>query len=287
MRLGAVYPQNELGGDPDAVRRIGQAVEELGYDHLLAYDHVLGAVHEGRTPPLTGPYTEHDPFHDPFVLFSYLAGRTERIEFVTGILIAPQRQTALIAKQAADLAVLSGNRFRLGVGNGWNHVEYDALGEDFHTRGARLGEQVELIRRLWSQPVVDFDGRFDRVERAGILPVPEQPIPIWFGAASEPAFRRAVRLGDGLIFAGSIQRIRKSWARIQKMLDEEGRDPTTFGGEAGFEASSNPHAIIAEIEEWTALGGTHMCVKTLNAGFTSVDQHIDYFAAVAHALGRA
>jgi probable F420-dependent oxidoreductase len=287
MRLGAVYPQNELGGDPDAVRRIGQAVEELGYDHLLAYDHVLGAVHEGRIPPLTGPYTEHDPFHDPFVLFSYLAGRTERIEFVTGILIAPQRQTALIAKQAADLALLSGNRFRLGVGNGWNHVEYDALGEDFHTRGARLEEQVGLIRRLWAEPVVEFAGRFDAIDRAGILPVPDQPIPIWFGAASEPAFRRAARLGDGIIFATTLQQSRRAWTRIQEMLAEEGRDPATFGGELGFPASEPPHAIVAEIEEWTALGGTHISVRTLGARFTSVDQHIDYFAAVAHALGRA
>ncbi|MCU1456144.1 MAG: class F420-dependent oxidoreductase [Actinomycetia bacterium] len=287
MRVGAVFPQNELGNDPDAVRRIGQAVEELGYDHLLAYDHVLGAVHEGRNPPLTGPYTEHDPFVDPFVLFSYLAGRTERLEFVTGILIAPQRPTVLIAKQAADLAVLSDNRFRLGVGIGWNYVEYEALGQDFHTRGARLEEQVGLIRRLWTEPVVQFDGKSERIDRAGILPRPSRPIPIWFGAASERAFRRAARLGDGLIFATPLQQSRKAWDRVQSMLEQEGRDPAAFGGEIGFPASEAPHAIVDAVEQWTALGGTHISVRTLGAGFTSVDQHIDYFAAVAHALGRA
>src|SRR3984957_18542098 len=147
--IGVVYPQTELRGDPEAVRRIGRAVEDLGFDHLSAYDHVLGAVHADRNPPLTGPYTEHDPFHDPFVMFAYLAGITQRLQFVTGILILPQRQTVLVARQAADLDLLSGDRLRLGVGIGWNYVEYTALGQDFHARGKRLAEQVELLRRLW------------------------------------------------------------------------------------------------------------------------------------------
>src|SRR5207237_6655780 len=149
IQIGAVYPQNELQGDPTAVRRIGTAVEEMGYAHLLAYDHVLGAVHADRTPPLTGPYTEHDPFHDPFVMFAHLAGITERIGFATGILILPQRQTALVARQAADVDLLSGSRLRLGVGVGWSHVEYEALGQYFHTRGARQEEQIDLLRRLF------------------------------------------------------------------------------------------------------------------------------------------
>jgi probable F420-dependent oxidoreductase len=150
MQIGVVYPQNELRGDPTAVRRIGRAVEDLGFDHLLAYDHVLGAVHADRTPQLTGPYTEHDPFHDPFVMFAYLAGVTERIRFGTGILVLPQRQTALVARQAADVDLLSGGRLRLGVGVGWNYVEYEALGQDFRTRGARQEEQIELLRRLFT-----------------------------------------------------------------------------------------------------------------------------------------
>src|ERR1700683_4534107 len=146
MQIGAVYPQIELRGDPRAVRRLGLAVEELGFDSLLAYDHVLGAVHADRTPQLTGPYTEHDPFHDPFVMFAFLAGITERIEFATGVLILPQRQTALVARQATDVDLLSGGRLRLGIGIGWNHVEYEALEQDFSTRGAREEEQIELLR---------------------------------------------------------------------------------------------------------------------------------------------
>ena len=175
LQVGVVYPQTELAGDPSAVRRIGRAVEDLGFDHLLAYDHVLGAVHADRTPPLTGPYTEHDPFHDPLVMFAYLAGVTERIGFGTGILVLPQRQTALVARQAADVDLLSGGRLRLGVGVGWNYVEYQALGEDFHTRGARQEEQIELLRRLFTEPVVDFAGRFDRVDRAALVPKPTRP----------------------------------------------------------------------------------------------------------------
>ncbi len=189
MQIGVVYPQTELRGDPTAVRRIGRAVEDLGFDHLLAYDHVLGAVHADRTPPLTGPYTEHDPFHDPFVMFAYLAGITERIGFATGILILPQRQTALVARQAADVDLLSGGRLRLGVGVGWNHVEYEALGQDFRTRGARQEEQIELLRRLFTEPVVDFSGRFDRVDRAALVPKPARPIPIWLGGSSRGGVR--------------------------------------------------------------------------------------------------
>lgn len=165
MQVGVVYPQNELHGDPNAVRRLGIAIEEMGFDHLLAYDHVLGAVHARRTPPLTGPYTERDPFHDPLVMFAHLAAITDRIGFATGILVLPQRQTALVARQAADVDLLSGGRLRLGVGVGWNPVEYQALGQDYRTRGARQEEQIELLRRLFMEPVVDFTGRFDRVDR--------------------------------------------------------------------------------------------------------------------------
>src|ERR1700674_3842813 len=204
MEIGVVYPQNELRGDPSAVRRIGKAVEDLGFDHLSAYDHVLGAVHADRTPPLTGPYTEHDPFHDPFVMFAYLAGITERIQFTTGILVLPQRQTALVARQAADLGLLSGGRLRLGVGIGWNFVEYEALGQDFHTRGARQEEQIQLLRRLFTEPVVDFSGRFDRVDRASLMPKPARSIPIWLGGSGDVAFDRAAPLpGDCIFLAGN------------------------------------------------------------------------------------
>ena len=163
---------------------------------------MLGAVHADRTPPLTGPYTEHDPFHDPFVMFAYLAGITERIGFATGVLVLPQRQTALVARQAADVDLLSGGRLRLGVGVGWNHVEYEALGQDFRTRGARQEEQIELLRRLFTEPVVDFSGRFDRVDRAALVPKPARSIPIWLGGSGDAAFDRAARLADGFIFFG-------------------------------------------------------------------------------------
>jgi probable F420-dependent oxidoreductase len=202
MQIGVVYPQTELRGDPNAVRRIGRAVEDLGFDHLLAYDHVLGAVHADRMPPLTGPYTEHHPFHDPFVMFAYLAGITERIGFATGILILPQRQTALVARQAADVDLLSGGRLRLGVGVGWSPVEYEALGQDFHARGARQEEQIQLLRRLFTEPVVDFSGRFDRIDRAALVPKPARSIPIWLGGYGEKAFERAARLADGFMFVG-------------------------------------------------------------------------------------
>ena len=202
MRVGAVFPQTEIGSDPADVRRWATTVEDLGYDHILAYDHVLGAVHADRARQLPGPYGEHDPFHDPFVMFAYLAGITERTGFATGVLVLPQRQTALVARQAADVDLLSGGRFRLGVGVGWNYVEYEALGEDFGTRGARQEEQVKLLRRLFTEPVVDFSGRFDRVDRAALVPKPARPIPIWLGGSSEAAFDRAARLADGFIFFG-------------------------------------------------------------------------------------
>ena len=232
VQIGVVYPQNELAGDPTAVRRIGRAVEDLGFAHLLVYDHVLGAVHADRTPQLTGPYTERDPFHDPFVMFAYLAGITERISFATGILILPQRPTALVARQAADVDLLSGGRFRLGVGIGWNYVEYGALGQDFHTRGARQEEQIELLRRLFTEPVVDFSGRFDRVDRAALLPKPTRPVPIWLGGSGDKAFDRAARLADGFIFlGGGIDLCVDAWKRLRGRVSGLERSVEEFGGD--------------------------------------------------------
>lgn len=286
MQIGVVYPQIELGGSPDAVRAYGRAAEELGFDHLLAYDHVLGAVHADRQPPLTGPYTEHDPFHDPLVLFAYLAGMTTTLGFVTGVLILPQRQTALVARQVADLDLLSGGRFRLGVGVGWNYVEYDALGQDFHTRGKREEEQIELLRRLWSEPVVDFAGRFDRVERAGAHPRPAAPVPIWLGGYGGKAFERAVRVGDGFIFGGPIDRTIDAWQRLRAMVADAGRDPAAFGAEAVILTRQGADAVAGKIDEWDAVGGTHVAINTMSLGFTHVDEHIDYLSTVAKTLGR-
>src|ERR1700678_344442 len=224
MEIGVVYPQIELRGDPTAVRRFAVAAEDLGFDYLLSYEHVLGAVHADRSPPLSGPYTEHDPFHDPFVMFAYLAGITHRIRFATGILVLPQRQTALVARQAADVDLFSGGRLRLGVGVGWNHVEYEALGQDFHTRGARQEEQIQLLRRLFAEPVVDFSGRFDRIDRAALLPKPAGPIPIWLGGSGEKAFDRAARLADGFIlFSGGVDQATEVWAQLRERVARAGR----------------------------------------------------------------
>jgi len=285
MQIGVAYPQTELQGDPTAVRRIGKAVEDLGFDHLLAYDHVLGAVHADRTPPLTGPYTEHDPFHDPFVMFAYLAAVTERIRFTTGILVLPQRQTALVARQATDVDLLSDGRLRLGVGVGWNHVEYEALGQDFHTRGARQEEQIELLRRLFAEPVVDFSGRFDRIDRASLVPKPARPIPIWLGGSGEAAFERAARLADGFIFfGGGIDQTVDTWKRLRERVGGLGRSVEEFGADHVALPRGGVADLTAEIEAWREAGGTHVSVVTMGLGLDSIDGHIDYLASVANAL---
>jgi len=286
VKIGVVYPQTELGGDPEAVRRFGRATEELGFDHLLAYDHVLGAVHENRVPPLTGPYTESDPFHDPLVMFAYLAGLTERIGFVTGVLILPQRQTALVARQAADVDLLSGGRLRLGVGVGWNHVEYDALGQDFHTRGAREEEQIQLLRLLWTEEVVDYTGRFDRIDRAGTSPRPSRPVPIWLGGFGEAALRRAARCGDGFIFAGPSNDVFNGWELVRRLVGAEGRGSESFGGELAILSRKGPTDVAARAQAWEQVGGTHASVVTMGLGLDSIEAQLDYMARVAEALGR-
>jgi probable F420-dependent oxidoreductase len=286
VKIGVVYPQTELGGDPEAVRKLGRATEDLGFDHLLAYDHVLGAVHENRVPPLTGPYTERDPFHDPLVMFAYLAGLTARIGFVTGVLILPQRQTALVARQAADVDLLSGGRLRLGVGVGWNHVEYDALGQNFHTRGAREEEQIQLLRLLWTEEVIDYTGRFDRVDRAGTSPRPSRPVPIWLGGFGEAALRRAARCGDGFIFAGPTDVVYNGWELVRRLVGAEGRRPEDFGGELAILTRKGPTDVAARAEAWEQVGGTHASVVTMGLGLDSIEAQLDYMARVAEALGR-
>jgi probable F420-dependent oxidoreductase len=285
MEIGVVYPQTELRGDPGAVRRIGRVVEDLGFDHLEAYDHVLGAVHADRTPRLTGPYTEHDPFHDPFVMLAYLAGITERIGFATGVLVLPQRQTALVARQAADVDLLSGGRLRLGVGVGWNHVEYQALGQDFRTRGVRQEEQIELLRRLFTEPVVDFSGRVDRVDRAALVPKPVRSIPIWLGGSGERAFERAARLADGFIFfGGGRDNAVPAWKRLRDRVQSVGRSVEDFGADYVALPDGGLDHLAAEVDAWRQAGGTHVSVVTMGLGLDSADAHIDYLAAVADAL---
>ena len=294
MKIGAVFPTTEIGNDPVAIRDYAQAVEALGYDHLLTYDHVLGARHENREPALAGPYTEKDAFHEPMVLFGYLAAVTKRIELVTGILILPQRQTTLVAKQATEIDLLSGGRLRLGVASGWNFVEYEALGMPFAGRGKRLTEQVELIRALWRDPIVDFDGDEHRVDRAGLMPRPTRDIPIWFGGLTDPALRRAARIGDGFIFGMSGPFARKLLAKLQEFSLEEGRSRDALGAEALFDYSSGESTWPEEIEAWREAGGTHVSVRTMDTGadflgskrngFTKLSEHID---ALEHFIGIA
>jgi probable F420-dependent oxidoreductase len=282
MRIGVVYPQSETGGDPATVRAIGVAAEELGYDHLLAYDHVLGATRD-REPQLTGPYDERDSFHDPLVMFGYLAALTTSIEFATGILILPQRQTALVARQAADVALLSGGRLRIGVGVGWNYVEYEALGQDFRTRGARLDEQMALLRRLWSEPVVSFDGRFDRMDRVALNPRPARSIPLWVGGFHENAYLRGATLGDGFVFFGRCDTCLAALARVRARLAETGRPIEGFGCEMIVHGRS-PDDVARTIDWWARAGGTHASVRMIGNGLTGADAYIEYMARLRKSL---
>jgi len=286
MKIGAVFPQSEIGDDPAVVRDFAQAAEGLGYSHILAYDHVLGAVHEGRVPRLTGPYTEETLFHEPFVLFGYLAAVTQRVELVTGVIILPQRQTALVAKQAAEVDVLSGGRLRLGVGTGWNYVEYDALGENFHNRGKRQEEQVEVLRKLWAEPVVDFTGRWHRIDRAGLKPLPaKRRIPIWFGGFSEPAYRRAARLGDGFIFGGATADALGAVERVRGYVAECGRDPASFGIETMVNYGAGPDHWAEHVETWRKAGADYVSMRAMGTGLAGPRDHIEALRRYAGAVG--
>jgi probable F420-dependent oxidoreductase len=210
MKIGAIFPQTEIGSDPIGVRDYAQAVEDMGFSHILIYDHVVGAAPQGRDFPMA--YTDQSLFHEPFVLFGYLAGFTKRVELMTGVIILPQRQTVLVAKQAAEVDVLSDGRLRLGVGIGWNPVEYEALNENFHNRGRRIEEQVEVMRQLWTEPVVEYHGKWHQIDRAGLNPLPiQQPIPVWFGGSAEPALQRLARIADGWI---PIRKPLEGWAAV-------------------------------------------------------------------------
>jgi probable F420-dependent oxidoreductase len=270
VRIGAVFPQAEIGGDPVLCRDFAQTAEGLGYHHLLVFDHVLGAG-RARRPDWRGPYDADDPFHEPFVLYGYLAGLTERIELVTGVLVLPQRQTALVAKQAAEVDVLSGGRLRLGVGVGWNDVEYVALGEDFHDRGRRIEEQITLLRALWTEPVVDFAGRWHLVPDAGINPLPVQrPIPVWLGGQAEPVLRRIGAMGDGWFpQMPPDENARAMLDRLRGYVADAGREPDRIGVEARVETRYGaPARWPALIEGWRELGATHVGVSTRGLGLT-------------------
>jgi probable F420-dependent oxidoreductase len=284
MEFGAVFPTCEIGNDPTQIRDWAQAAEGLGYAYIVAYDHVVGAEHRDREPALWGPYTEQHPFHEPFVLFGYLAGVTTSIEFETAVIILPQRQTVLAAKQAAQVDVLSGGRLRLGVGTGWNYVEYEALGIDWDGRGKRFDDQIELMRQLWANDLVDVDTDHHRVDRAGISPRTGRQIPIWMGGGSPVSLRRAARVGDGFTFASAGRGAIALIERLRSELEAEGRDPSTFPVElnVAYGLGEQKWSELAHQAEANAV--THMCINTMSAtaewagtppsGLDSVDDHI-------------
>ena len=285
MKLGVFYPTNEVAGDARATRRFIEAVDRLGYDYLSTPDHVLKVSQKDRPKKLFGHYDETHPFHDPFVLFGFAAGISERLEFNTSVLVLPQRQTALVAQQAADVDLLSNERFRLGVGIGWNYVEYDALGQDFASRAARIEEQIGLLRRLWAEPLVSFEGRFDRIDRGAINPRPKRQIPIWLGGWSEPAYERGARIADGFIFAATAEGGLEALARVNHHLEANGRAVDSFGRELLAFFTGDVADSAGQINAWRDAGGTHGCVCTQDKGFgADVDAHIDFIAEVRERL---
>lgn len=279
MQLGAVYPTTEVAGDPDAIRKFVSAVESLGYTSLMAYDHVVLTQHEGRDPPLTGPYTERDSFHDPFVFLAFAAALNDTLELVTGVICLPQRQTALVAQQAANVDLLSRERLRLGVGIGWNYVEFEALGMDFRNRARRIEEQVELLRRLWTEPVIDFEGRYHRIDRGGINPRPRRPIPLWLGGHSEPAYVRGARLGDGFIFAADGAGAVEAWQRVRELLAGFGRDEAAYGRDLLAIFARGAQQAVDHLRTFRDAGGQRGFVPSMNQGLGGdIDAHIDYLA---------
>ena len=273
MRIGTVFPQTEIGNDPVAIRDFAQAAEALGYAHLRLYEHVLG-VDPDRHGGWTGPSTKDTPFHEPFVTLGFLAAHTTTLELVTGVIILPQRQTALVAKQAAEVDILSGGRLRLGVGTGWNAVEYEALNEDFHTRGQRQEEQVALLRELWANETVEFNGSWHRVEGAGINPRPSHRIPIWFGGRAEAVLRRAARMGDGWMPTGATEAVREDIHRLRTYLRKYERDPASFGIDPQVpEPGGDPARWRRDLRAWGETGATHISVQTMGGGY-QIGEHI-------------
>ena len=294
MKIGVVFPQTEIGSDPSAVRDYVQAVESMGYSHMMAYDHVLGAD-TSHHANWEGSYTAESMFHEPFVLFGYLAGVTTTLELVTAVLILSQRQTALVAKQAAEVDLLTGGRLRLGVGVGWNHVEYEALNQDFSNRGSRYAEQIELLREFWTKDTVGFDGRYHTVDHAGINPQPiQKPIPIWMGAGAranpvptDRVLRRVARLADG--WFPQMQPgddARATVERLKIFAREAGRDGESIGMESRINlADGNPELWQSQARAWEEMGATHVSVNTMRAGLSSPQDHINAIQQFKEVIG--
>jgi probable F420-dependent oxidoreductase len=296
MKVGVVFPQTEIGTSPADIAAFAKAAEDMGYAYVVAYDHVLGVI--PRSPDWKG-YTCKDMFHEPFVLFGYLAAITHRLELACGILVLPQRQTTLVAKQAAEVDVLSGGRLRLGVGVGWNSAEFEAMGEDFHSRGARIEEQVAVLRALWTQDVVTFEGRWHRIAEAGINPLPVQrPIPIWMGGESDTVLRRVARMADGWMAGGTLRTPTSRIpglpggypamvGRLQEYARQAGRDQAAIELERRINVTDPPEEWARAASEWRDLGGTHLSVNTMRAGLASPRDHVEMLRRVRGSLTQA
>ena len=277
MRLGAIFPQTEIGADPSAVKDFAQAAEDLGYDHILVFDHVLGADASKRET-WGRPYDKDDMFHEPFVMFGYLGAITEKIEFTTGVLILGQRQTGLVAKQAAEVDVLTGGRLRLGIGIGWNDVEYEALGQSFTNRGRRSEEQIDLLRQLWTQEVVDFHGKYHDVTNAGINPLPVQrPIPIWLGGGESRVIQRIGKMADG--WFPQFQPDSAGQEKLHEMREaatKAGRNPKDIGIEGRIALATDKQEDWEKMAAaWDEVDATHLSFNTMTAGLKGPDQHIE------------
>ncbi|MBO20609.1 MAG: LLM class F420-dependent oxidoreductase [Chloroflexi bacterium] len=277
MRLGAIFPQTEIGAAPSAVKDFAQAAEDLGYDHILVFDHVLGADASKRET-WGRPYDKDDMFHEPFVMFGYLGAITEKIEFTTGVLILGQRQTGLVAKQAAEVDVLTGGRLRLGIGIGWNDVEYEALGQSFTNRGRRSEEQIDLLRQLWTQEVVDFHGKYHDVTNAGINPLPVQrPIPIWLGGGESRVIQRIGKMADG--WFPQFQPDSAGQEKLHEMREaatKAGRNPKDIGIEGRIALATDKQEDWEKMAAaWDEVDATHLSFNTMKAGLKGPDQHIE------------
>ena len=296
MEIGVIFPQTEIGADVGAIRDYAQASEDMGFAHIFIADHVLGADTQFHTHPSLANYSQHSVVHESLTLMGYLAAITEKVGLVTGILILPQRQTVLVAKQAAEIDVLSGGRLRLGIGVGWNQVEFEALGQDFHDRGRRSAEQIEVLRALWTQEVVDFHGRWHNITHAGLNPLPVQrPIPIWLGGGgagdsplNEVVLRRIGRLADGWCPNFSPdEEGRALMDKVRGYAQQAGRDPAALGLDGRLRiAGKQPEEWMDEVKSWEEMGANYLSVETRKGGLSGADQHIDAIRRFKDAIGR-
>ena len=285
MQIGAVFPHNEIGTDPGAIKAYAQGVEAMGITHLLIYDHVLGADPD-REGGFRGPYDKDVAFHEPFTTFAFIAGVTDKIDLITTVMILPQRQTVLAAKQAAEVALLSNNRFKLGIGVGWNELEYVGLNETFNNRGRRQEEQVDVMRKLWSEDSLDYTGEYHRIDKASINPRPSKTIPIWFGGSAPALLDRVARLGDGWIpLMGANDKAKACIDTIKQTREAAGLSFANFGIQAQAQyAGGSPERWRKHAEAWREMGCTHLAIATHNAGPTTVDGHLARIGEYQQAL---